>query len=390
MRPIKFLSLISLFMGSCSFLSGEAGVPLDNLADQCIASFQTFSYYPQAWKQYFEPGLIYPLPPWREEAVLPQGSSESLIQESRFVGARISNAGVDIWIERNEFSGGQWTGKYLIYNPATSSWKQISGQITETGSFVGHAYISESGNIWGVNLYRSRFEGRNPTISKFDFGDGDFKAIAEIPIKDLNENLITFDSSKEVFWLVSPNDGIYSYDLEEQKLTKHKSIPGFQVSEIYSLDSKKIYMSLINFESKITELNIYEYSVDSNSLFQIKPPSEEWPNNGSLFVSSDGKLWLGANGWIDADHSWYLLHPKTELYLTDIWSPYSSSPVIILESTGGVLWLQRALDTRADGIAWYDPETSKGCWITTLTGDIVEDHLHRLWLLAGEGLFRFD
>ena len=121
-------------------------------------------------------------------------------------------------------------------------------------------------------------------------------------------------------------------------------------------------------------------------------PDEEWPAFNGLMVDDVGRLRLGSIGYLDTQQNWKLLHPDPEEYFRNrvsyVWAPAA----LMLESSDGILWFGKYLDTggQGEGTAWYDPETNEGCLFTNIPATVIEDENRQLWLVADGGLYRYS
>jgi hypothetical protein len=203
-----------------------------------------------------------------------------------------------------------------------------------------------------------------------------------------------------IFWIFVGFDGIYSYNPATKTTEKWIDLPELDVDYTALSPDGSIYFahqsSLGNFRLVGDEL--YQFFPETGKVESVGLPAsnEEWPIFAGLLVDHIGRLWLGSTGYRDLGGAWHLMHPYPERYfeivdtgrISYIWA----FPRPILESSDGILWFQKYLDTSGqwEGTAWYDPNLGEGCLITNMPTNIVEDSHQQLWMMVDGILYRYS
>jgi hypothetical protein len=186
--------------------------------------------------------------------------------------------------------------------------------------------------------------------------------------------------------------------LTTQTTEQEIDLSGFYVTQaVSSLDgtiyfekyTDRIYSTETFF--RLVEGMLFQFSPETKEVVPLDIPDEPWPIFSGMLVDRARNLWLGAIGYREPDGTWYLIHPDPEGYFKHAGDAYWAPPRLILQSSDGILWYQKALDSdlRAEGTAWYDPQTGEGCMFTNLAADIIEDSEQQLWLVADGKLYKY-
>ena len=306
---------------------------------------------------------------------------------------------------------------FIIYSPELQSWKVISGNIEGTDFYVNDLFVTIDGNIWGStagNYYKGNpiLEDRVPVLSKynehteeFEFSSGAFEVnivkpddtkLAWAPY--FSHIDVVLDTKEDVFWIFVKDDGIYRYDPVMQITHKWVEIDLEMFFDPVSSPDGSIFVDDFSPEKNIEPyFHIYDGALlqffpDTKEIVPLDIPDEPWPWFSGWLVSSADELWLGAIGFQDEGKSWQLLHPDTENYFKNIANPTWATPYLMMESSNGLLWYQKNLDMgiNHEGTAWYDPQTERGCMVTNIATNLVEDTNQALWLVADGKLYKYQ
>lgn len=379
---------------------------------ECIKSFQEFAYsrpdlYPQI-------EIVLPSAPWEIEAKVPLQKIENYqVAGSQVAASRSIDGKREIWLIQtlsptNE-SNQQYTNNFLVYQTELQNWETILAEIEDSGLFVDDIFVTSDGSIWGKTVWDITHERTDlekaPVLSKFNENTRRFefaKGVLEIPWTLFSYGSFPWPEivvdNKDVFWIFSENDGIYRYDPISQRTDKQADLLGLDVTEIalspdgsiyFKVYSEKIYSQESFF--RLLDDMLYQFIPETKEIVSLKIPEEPWLIFSGMLIGHDNKLWLGAIGYREPEDNWHLIHPNPENMFVGAGDIYQAPPFIILESSNGILWYRNFLyDERADGTAWYDPQTREGCMFTNIAANIIEDPKQQLWLVADGKLFKYQ
>lgn len=379
---------------------------------RCIRSFQDFAYtrpdlYPQI-------DLVLPSAPWEIEAEIPHIEIENYrAAGSQVAASRSIDGNIEIWLVQKLIPTNNvnqpYTNNFLVYQTKLQKWDTVSSEIGDSGLFVEDIFVTSDGSVWGKNVWDTSYERTDlekvPALSKFNESKRRFefaKGVSEIPWILFSYGTFPWPEiildNNGVFWIFAENDGIYRYDPVAQKTEKQADLLGLDVTQTaLSLDgsiyfkvySEKIYLQESFF--RLLDRMLYQFNPETKEIISLRTPEKPWLIFSEMLVDQDNKLWLGAIGYREHDDTWHLIHPDPENMFVGAGDAYQSPPFIMLESSNGILWYRKNLgDIRADGTAWYNPETGEGCMFTNVSANIIEDSENQLWLVANEKLFKYQ
>jgi hypothetical protein len=247
--------------------------------------------------------------------------------------------------------------------------------------------------VYGV---MRRHLSTGPVLSRYNESRQRFEAAPggpSIPITSqtgfLAQSLSVVLDKEDIFWILGPDDGIYRYDPKAQSTERQTDI----------LDTERLSAALasdgsIYFQDKSlseAEEFLFQFIPETGETVALGVSREPWQASGGMLVDHRGRLWLGAMGYMEPDGSWHLLHGNTP----KVWEnrgelPYWAPPILIFESSDGLLWYTEYHDTEllGEGTAWVDPETGRGCLFTNIASYVVEDGKKQLWMVASGQLYR--
>jgi hypothetical protein len=382
-------------------------VPLNPYPDECFRTFSEFAYSgPPDKNEKYKLETTLPLPPWRIESLIKPPNDGSFTGGSVEL-VRSFEAYSEVWVSIGDFidlpnSRPIYRTRYLVYRTDTKSWTLIPAQVGKEPVFITKLFLALDGTVWGqANWEDDKPATARPLLAKYQENLGRFEydaASRGLPAffeKTKSLDRYTSDvflDSQKTFWVITPEDAIYSYDLILQKIVRHADMPAKKYVLYSQLASDgNIYISV---STKMIEDEILVFSPKSEKLDTIQKPWINWPEMEGIFMDDQGRLWLGAFGWRDANGGWITHHPNPRQYFwKTIWVQDGRwrSPDITLQSTDGRLWFRKLLsETQPWGMAWYDPAAQVGCWFTTKYTNLVEDQQGELWMVVDDVLYRYS
>ena len=366
----------------------------------CIAPVETFAYPVSP-----ETGML-PI-----SNVLPSGSWQidtSLLDESRYsqlLATRSLNGQLELWILA-EPSSQQKTKEnvyeFTIYYPNSKTWKTVPAEIGNSGIHIYKLFVAQDGSIFGLPYLDHPDKTLEISVlSKLNEKTGVFEFVRDaqaIPTSSASSDgfysssKVVLDAQGKIFWVLVPDDAIYSYNPITQESKKHITLPDIDMSHLaeaaFSPDGNIYYLS---FEPNVFTNNniwLYRFELATETVERIAIKLEPWPLTSTIFADHSGRLWFGAVGWLEPDRTWYQML-RSSIFITNVvWSGMEhrwKSPEILMESSDNRLWFK----SDENGLVWLDPAKEEWCWFTTYRSNIVEDQLHNLWMIADGKLYKY-
>lgn len=361
----------------------------------CIGAFEDLAYrVPEEWGK--PDRDIFPPSPWK---IITRINNISI---NSYVELAWNHSGkTEVWIRNRRTIAleSDQVREFIIYTPETDEYTMVSSEIGSTGVFVDQLFRTGDGSIWGRNVWDpdsdvtpeevpvlSRYD---PTSGHFSFTRDGFTVPAEKSFETFWHWPIILLDKHDIFWILIPLDGLYEYQPFTGELVKKIDIEEMVIDDAALVPDMGIYLN------KLDQLNwemvpgvLFFYSFIGGDLQVVEMPQDPWPPITSMVVDDAGRLWLGANGWLDLSGNWNLLHEnvdKVQLGMTDYrWQ----LPSILLQSSNGILWFSKYTEGLHDGIAWYDPQTGEGCWFSNqYSFSMVEGDNQKLWMLINDRLY---
>jgi hypothetical protein len=377
--------------------------------DECVDTFANFAYRVplEGWKLYDEDFL--PLSPWEIESRIPETQYDDWKMSEGIQLIRSVSEQDEIWVGRRTWTGlyyyqGGYRTETIIYHPENGKWERtiIDDEIEGTGVFTGRWFETSNGELWSRTWLNTQLEGQLdqiPMLSQFNEKKQRFEFAPGAPTFQKVEDVWSyFDwpiillDQEDIFWIFIPNDAIYSYDTKTAETKKHTSITDIDMQDVVLAPDGSFYFRRYTNSTNLEEGEVFRFFPENGEVVPIKPPHDSWPD-GPIFVDSKGNLWFGAIGYRTPEGSWHLLHPDPEWFLTYAYVlSRMGTPYLFFESSNGLLWFDKWSDGAGDeGLAWYNPDTGKGCWFTTVasTRKIVEDSQQNLWMVMEGNLYKY-
>jgi len=220
----------------------QLATPYDN--SSCIKTFNDFAY--TFWSlsdDVKDVQVVIPAPPWQKvDVVMSQQFAGYYPPYASDVILTRTVMGVsEIWVEQKllPISGVGTKKIFNIYQPGLSSWKTISGNISNTDLYVKDLFVTKNGDVWGSTggeYFQDAImlEENIPVLSiyndqtqQFEFAKGVFEIKLSKPNDSkslwspyLNNIEIVLDREQDVFWIFIEKDGVYRYDINIQENQK--------------------------------------------------------------------------------------------------------------------------------------------------------------------------
>lgn len=381
-------------------------------SEDCPKAFDTFAY--QAPIALRDVTFDLTADGWQSVAALPQENVDSDYAAFPYIDAiRQLGTEQELWIIGrllNTNNDNASPSTILIYHEMDDSWEMIDTTIEATDFYVSAIYVTSENQMWGAVAWNERDQDvRNelqtvPVLSQFNENTRRFEIppnMIELPREDRVDqyalSAILLDEQNNRFWIFSIHDTLYSYGIRTETSERHISLPDMTIDYLTLAPDDSIYFAGGGlYTMGLTNEGLFQFVPETNEIFHVETPEQNWPGFSNMLFDTHGNLWLGATGYRAPNGTWHLIHPYPQAWfdlLTNgtfsyVWSP----PNLTLASSDGRLWFSRYADTSGwvDGVAWYDPETGQGCQITNAPGFVQEDQRQRLWLVSDGILYVHD
>ncbi len=399
---VTYILIISvLFLSACSSKFADENVPSslkkdsdstaliaseDDFSNICITPSETFAYSVFPHDDLIQIEKTLPPDPWQLVAPI-----MSDFEFGNVYGIRSQKDHQEIWI------GFLYYDKFLTYEPASKEWGEVEIGLGDQIQ-IEELFFTQDGSVYAVPYMRDRDKSSEMSVlSKYNEETKTFEFIEllqEIPLAS-NENAyevtqVAYDEQRELFWFLVPDDAIYSFVPETQKLKKYIDIPEeeiFDISKVRVSSTGKVYFqSRLKTVTTNEDMRLVEFDPDLNSIRKYGMPLTPWPLGNGIYIDHSDRIWFSAVGWMDSDRRWYQMIPSP-IFISNVrfsgmdyrWQ----SPEIYLESKDGRLWM--GFD---HGMVWLDPDEEEWCWFTTEESNIHEDKDGNLWMIAYDSLYK--
>lgn len=333
---------------------------------------------------YFEQA---PLPLWKAVAEEPTDNFARIPVLAR----KMANGDHEIWFVsiwntiKQKLENKYAVENILIYHVEQNQWEKISNYFEGSDLQIFNVYELPNGDLVadGFSLDKHR-------LGKFD---DEKRVFVEIPsLHDFPFGPLIYDKSRQLFWALVPNDGIYSVDPDNGETHFLVSLPNldvvtFPVDTTAILDAKGDIYFLYNNDNLVNAL--YKFSLGNNSADYVYNPIRDYYDAPSytIFITHQNQLWTDDTGWLDIDKNvWHQVirssvfvsnHPENGY--TYSW-PFGTP---MYESSDGLVWFGAE-----NGLISYDIDRDKWCWVTTDYTSIIEDDKNTLWMIAYGKLYK--
>jgi len=390
---------------------------------RCIQSFDAFAFHSSNPSSQETASRF---SDWQIEAELPREESlEDVIihyyQNINISLSRLYNGQQEIWITGHIYMDLQFTPLIIIFRPDSQSWDFLTANIGDTELYVNDLYVDNRNVIWGRTTWPTILQERSeldsvPVLSRYNEITQRFEVaegVLEIPLPQeeigvstsVHQTIILLYNNN-IFWIFAQGDGLYRYNPTTQITEQQAQLSDIFVDSIAVSPDGIIYFSTYGnrvgltiaeiFTSResftLAEGNLLRFIPQTGEIESLPTPNETWPMFSGMLFDRQGRLWLGSVGYLESNGTWHLIHPDPEEYFENVADYTWRLPVPILESTDGLLWFNKFLDTggQGEGTAWYDPQTAEGCLVTTYPTNIVEDANQQLWMVVHGALYRYS
>lgn len=370
------------------------------VADVCLPPIESFIYSSEPNDEKPVPGetlIVEPPSPWESVAELPP----SKIFIWSITTSRMINGNIELWISHE--TGNGFETEFLVFQTDTKVWKTVSSKIEGGQVSVGKLFTTSDGSLWGAADYFSNgttlgLGQGEPALSKYNESKEKFEFVSSaseiLAREDIELRIpswsIVLKDSNDIFWVLVPNDAIYSFDPKTNLVEKYSDLQGKEIYDAVISPKGDIYYVLdVDTYGKMsigqTPLLRFDPSTGKSEYLQIEF-WERWPLYGKPFVDLEGRLWLGNLGFFDGNKTWYLFE-KSNVFLTNRTEQSVDTrwkvATPLLQSSDGRMWFRSS-----NGTVWLDLEKQKWCWFTTYQSNIVEDSEHNLWMIADNKLYK--
>ena len=176
-------------------------------------------------------------------------------------------------------------GNIVIYDINNKSWKQFSGLIEETDSYVDDLFVASNQTVWGRVIFpvNSTNPSQATVLSKFNEDNQTFEFVdelASIPFNNFDDYVRTrvFWDHEDIFWIAVSDDALYSFDTTRNELTTHIQLNDVNVGSIVRAIDGTVYLInmaqtiLIDPDSTIPEGKVLEFHVGQNQFVSVPSP----------------------------------------------------------------------------------------------------------------------
>lgn len=357
-----------------------------------------------------------PVAPWIESATIPvkqlpdlseypfdttlrttlniKGKTEIWIETLRWGMNVYPREAISVWY-RYIVDDNMWTN--FDPNSVLQPLKNPTGQLFKTT--LDQVFHLENGETWVS--YWSVFKMPEQivyTLGRLNQISGRFE-----PMKDISAYEKVSAATSGQFWLYLPQNGFYLFDSRSGQTVLQINLSDRSIKS-YSVGSDgSLYYVTLKKTEPVFELSgyaIYYYSRKSaiETMIDIPAYALKWPTFLSLFILRNGHMYADASGFRNTLGLWLPLGNQS-LTFPEIWNKnnleqereYRYLPQAVLESSDGRIWFRSTRDlSLISGIAWYNPQTTQGCMVTSEEGNIFEDNQNRIWIAVNGKLYRLN
>lgn len=354
----------------------------------CIPPLTDFAYYAGQGTRYPEKSVVPPVP-WTMEATIE-------LQTPALLGVRtLPNNINEFWFLERFTLGSEKNAQNQVYIFRTDEAELkpvVLDQIFLSSLFpVNEIYISKDNSVWTTHFTISY--SKNPILGKYDEINNEILPVAKlfkISHHSFLPTLVLFDQNNDMFWFLVPYGHIYSYDPVTDTLEKHISVGEKEFGGAAVTPDGKVYIYALRYERTSDGAGdaLFLYSPTDETLERVNYYLERNYRPISLYIDQTENLWMGSNGWMKPDGTWYQT-VKSPLFVQATGEPAGDRfyhwfpPDIEFETSDGMLWF-----TGRGGTYSLDVEKGQWCWVSTFS-NLEQDPNGNLWLMADGKLYKY-
>ena len=210
MKTKLWIVLVAVFLTACQ---ASMDKKLDR-AEVCITPPETFAYSLNAHQDYIN---------FQDTSSICPGQFVTTIEgDFDFVeisGIRIQDDQQEIWFRVRD------NRKFLIYDPNSQEWDEASFGLSDRMQ-IEELFFLPDGKVFGLPNFADIYEtGEVFALSRYNEATKTFEyveALREVPA--LSAMQVLYDPQRGLFWFFIPDNAIYSFDPDTEKIKKHIDI----------------------------------------------------------------------------------------------------------------------------------------------------------------------
>lgn len=361
---------------------GSPAATVQSPSSECLSPISTFAYQLGEAPDNFDWSLVNEavLPPaeWEQVAHIPGGTMLQLIRSR-------STHETEFWIRTNE--------THLILYRLNDS-QPASGAILKGPEARNESYFLDSrDNVWSARY----FTASSPLLSRYNEQTNQWDTVEiNFPHQDDLGFITAGVDDQGTIWLVGVRGigetkvELYSINLSTMAAERHLG-----QNDLYPPAWIAHNTILLFAKSDGSKGNVFiTYSTDDGSvvIHEARAPiygnyqrtQNNLPNH--LFVDNKQRIWFGGRAWFNLQNKqWQFIIPDP-VFITVLGGAGEwrwDEPKITAETSDGRLWYNSLR-----GMGWVNPDSGKWCVFTNYQGNILSDTSGKIWMLAGEYLYR--
>ena len=363
---------------------------IPTVENTCIPPINEFSYYAGLGNQYPEKSVA-PSSPWTMEATIE-------LQTPLLLGVRtLANNVTELWLYEQFPLGSKRNSQNQIYVFRTDE-KELKPVVLDEIFLnslipITEIYITKDNSIWTTD--RTTSYSKTPILGMYDELNNELLPVEKLYGISHHSSYAThvlFDKNHNLFWFLVPYGYIYSYDPVTGTLEKHISIGEKEIGGAVATADGKIYIYALEYEYTSAGAGdaLFLYSPTDETLEQVRYYLERNDKAINLYFDQDERLWMGSNGWMEPDGTWYQT-VKSPLFIRAVGELVGDHfyhyfpPNIEFETSDGLLWFSGG-GTRM-GTYSLDLENEEWCWVST-SSETEMDNDGNLWMLVDNKLYK--
>lgn len=269
---------------------------------------------------------------------------------------------------------------------------------TEDDAFVPtDLLVDPDGTLWGIGVV-----GVTKHVKRFDTLLSQYDPTQDrfVPVLDKSGLLIdmrpgmgqTFAADADGRLWVVANNALYSFDPTANTATLVLDEPeGYLLYDLTIAQDGTLWLAAYPAQEEMSV--ILHYDPVHGEIIKINSASG-WDTIDylDLYIDPNNRLWANDYGWLDLTTTpqpqWHPLTRST-YFITDRGMSFESlyewsRPYQAYQSSDGILWYSSIA-----GLVRFDPALEDWCLIATITGPVVEDLHHNLWLVGNGQIYKY-